>query len=270
MHVIGQKHNLELINNWETLPNFIIIQGDKDTGKTYMVKYLCDKFDKNYHLMGNSIQEIRKLINLMVEGSDTVFHFKDFDKASIQAKNALLKITEEPVMGNHIVITGSAQLQTLESRARRLQMEPYDYIDLQMMIRENYADVDTRKLFIAGFNTPSKINLYKSYESLNGVLKYAFEIFNEITHLTIDNVLQIMNSFEIRYDEVDGVDLFLSMLINIIEYNMREKLKFKFSYYETLDLLLNARDVLRREPTLNRKLLLYRTFYNIKLCGGSI
>lgn len=44
MQLIGQKSNLDIINKWETLPQFIIIQGDKHTGKSYLALYLSSIF----------------------------------------------------------------------------------------------------------------------------------------------------------------------------------------------------------------------------------
>ena len=35
MYIIGQEHNIEIINKLENLPNFVIIQGDRHMGKSY-------------------------------------------------------------------------------------------------------------------------------------------------------------------------------------------------------------------------------------------
>ena len=97
MQLIGQKNNLELIENWSSLPNFIIIQGDEHTGKSYFTLYLCNKFGLRYNKVKNGVNNVRSVIDLMGRDSKMLFHFDNFDSASIQAKNALLKITEEPV-----------------------------------------------------------------------------------------------------------------------------------------------------------------------------
>ena len=44
MYLAGQKSNLDLIKNWTSMPSFLIVQGNNDTGKTYFIKYLCKKF----------------------------------------------------------------------------------------------------------------------------------------------------------------------------------------------------------------------------------
>lgn len=76
----------------------------------------------------------------------------------------------------------------------------------------------------------------------------------------------MLRRFETRYNEgIDPCLLFLSMLINIIETDLKQK-QF-YSYYNILDTLMTAKQSLEREPTLNRKFLLYKTFYNIYLLG---
>ena len=78
MQIIGQKYNLDIINSWKEMPNFTIIQGDKNTGKTSLVFYMCEKFGLHYVKMKNGINDIRQLIKLMSPNSKTVYHFKDF------------------------------------------------------------------------------------------------------------------------------------------------------------------------------------------------
>lgn len=137
MQLIGQESNLDIISKWQTLPQFIIITGDKHTGKTHLTLYLCQQYNLQYVLMKNGINDIRKLLDVMKPNSNTLYHFKNFDSASIRAKNSLLKITEEPLPGNYIVITGGSQLKTLESRGRKLIMAPYSK-DLMISYLQKY------------------------------------------------------------------------------------------------------------------------------------
>lgn len=134
MFIIGQKNNLDIIDRWKTLPQFLIIQGDRHTGRTYLILYLCKKFKLTYHLMSNSVSDVRELLSKMKPNSNMIYHFKNFEEASNEAKNALLKITEEPIPGNYIIITGGPQIKTLESRAKRILMEPYTQQDMEHYI----------------------------------------------------------------------------------------------------------------------------------------
>ena len=221
MQIIGQVSNLEIINKWDKLPNFIIIQGDIHTGKTYLVDYICEKFKVDCVKMDNSIKDVRNLVNMMSEGANVVYYFKNFDKASIQAKNALLKVTEETPMGNTIIITGNKQIPTLESRARKLVMSAYTKEDMLMFISKYYLEKRAFDYYKAGFNTPSKVLLYKEYDGINDLLNYTYDIFDNLPVLSIDIIVYMLSRFDSRYDKLDVVILFLDMLINIINYKSK-------------------------------------------------
>lgn len=270
MQLIGQKNNLELINKWNVLPNFIIIQGDKHTGKTNMVLYLCQKFGLNYVSVNKSVKEVRGLISIMKPNSNVLYHFKDFDDATLQAKNALLKITEEPIPGNYIVITGGPQLKTLESRARRILMEPYTKLEIKKYMQPYFPnESDQDKLIVAGINSPAKVNYYKKYEQIQQLIAYAYEIFSKITYINPSIFIPMLSRFEDRYtpDKIDAVALFLQILINIVQYNVKEK--HYYSYNNVLNILLSSKKALEKEPTLKRKFLLFRTFYEIYVTEGN-
>ena len=270
MQLVGQKSNLELINKWKELPNFIIIQGDEHTGKTYLATYLCKKFGKHYVAMKNGIADIRGLLDIMVENSNAVYHFKNFDKASMQAKNALLKITEETPAGNTIIITGDAQIGTLESRAIKLVMSAYSEEEMVEYLSKYYMFNTAKNLYRAGINTPAKCMQYKSYEFIEQLVEYAYDIFEKLSYISIDALIMMLHRFEYRYDSLDPCLLFIDMLINIIEYNIKTNLSYKHSYHNILELLIECKEDLIQDSTLNRKMLLYRTFYQIQLLGGKL
>lgn len=271
MQIVGQKSNLELINSWSEMPNFIIIKGDRNTGKTTLALAMCEKFNMHYVKMKNGVNDVRELIKLMAPNSNTVYHFKDFDKASIQAKNALLKITEETPVGNTIIITGSTQIRTLESRARKLVMGAYSLEEMRPYMQKYIQAFDTQqKLYYAGINTPSKVEKYCKYEQLEQLLNFAYQVFNKITMLEDMDCISIMSSFQSKKekDEIDTVLLFLSMLIHIIETNILNKQQYDF--YKILNVLISAKESIEKDYTLNKKFILFRTFYTLQGMRGSI
>lgn len=271
MQLIGQKHNLEIIDKWEELPQFLIIQGGPNTGKKYLTLYLCKKFGLRYSPMKNSVKNVRQLVEYMSPDKNEVYHFDNFDDASIAAKNSLLKITEEPIPGNYIVITGGPQIKTLESRAKRIIMEPYSIDEMDSYMSNIWKDKNLKhNLFICGINTPAKVQIYKKYEPIEKLLNYVCDVFEHITYISPDYIISMLQMFEDRYDKVtegnepkiDAVMLFLNMLINMIKYNIEDK-QF-YSYYKILDILLDAKKKLQNEHTLRRKMLLFTTFYKIQ------
>ena len=270
MQLIGQTKNLDIINKWGDLPNFIIIQGDKHTGKTYLAKYICEKFNISYVAMKNGINDIRSLLETMSVGANVAYHFKDFDRASIQAKNALLKVAEETPTGNTIIVTGNKQIPTLESRARKLVMSAYTKEEMLTYIGKYYTENKVFDYYKAGFNTPSKVIMYKEYADIDDVLNYAYMIFDHLPILGIDMVVYMTQRFESRYDKLDIAVLFIDMLINIINYKSKYELGYRYSFQNVLDNLIECKEVLMKDPTLNRKFMLYKTFYKIMLLEGNL
>lgn len=264
MQIVGQENNLELINKYETLPQFIILSGDEHTGKTYFTKYLCNKFKLHYVKVENGINDVRKLLEVMKEDSNTLYHFKDFHRATTRAKNALLKITEEPKRGNYILISGSSQLRTLESRARKIIMQPYNKDEILEYMKVYFQDKSLQNnLYRVGINTPAKVELYKDCEYIGDLVSYACTIFEKITYISMDDIILMLSKFESRYEnkDIDICLLFLNMLINLIEYHI--KTKQLYEYYDILNILIDGKTQIIRESSLNRKLLIYRIFYAI-------
>lgn len=271
MQYIGQEKNINIIRRWQQLPNFIIIQGDKNTGKTYLVEYMSNYFKKKYIKLNNNVESVRTLINNVGDGANAIYHFKDFDNASIQAKNTLLKITEETPKEVTIVITGSHQLPTLESRATQLIMSAYNIDDLRPLLEENFNTTEIDKCIIAGFDTPTKIQLYKSYEHIDELLNFAFESFQYIINLKMIDVISITNSFNTRYlDTIDSSLLYLTMLINIINYKSKNELQYKYSFHNILKILIKAKEDIINNNNLNRKFIIYSALYQIKNLGGNL
>lgn len=270
MQLIGQEDNLKIINGWKTLPNFVIIQGDPHTGKTYLTLQICRIFKLHYVEVGNSVKEVRNLIDVMKPDSNTLYHFKNFESASLEAKNALLKVTEEPILGNYIIITGGPQIKTLQSRARKILMSPYSEEDMHLYMKSIYPDEELQsKLINAGINTPAKVYYYKQYEHIEPLLNFTYDVFEKITYISPEYIISMLSRFEDRYDEgIDACMLFLTMLINLIENSI--KIKRYYSYNDILNILLQGKKTLSKETTLRRKMMLFKIFYKISKLGVGI
>ena len=269
MYIVGQEKNLEIIEKWDSMPPFVIIQGDEHMGKTYLTTYLCKKFKLYYRELDNSVSTVRKLVSQMKPNGRTVYHFKNFHTASLEAKNALLKVTEEPVQGNYIVITGGPQLKTLESRARRILMAPYSESEMYTYMNAYFPEKTIQEALITcGINTPAKVEYYKEYEKLESLVAFTKQMVDKLTGMTPDIILMTMPRFENKYDGIDAYLLFLTMMINIIE--ARIKVHPSYSYDKILLVLLEGKKALIRQPTLKRKMLFVKMFYEIHLISKGV
>lgn len=265
MFLVGQERNLDLIKNWTTMPSFTIVQGNNDTGKTYFIKYLCKRYGLGYMLLNNKVDTIRKLVSTSKPNSNIVYHFKDFHLASLGAKNALLKITEEPLQGNYIAISGLKQIDTLESRARIIKMQPYTDADLNTYI-EKTADIDkdiAQRLISCNFRTPSLISKYCKVEGINELLNFAECIVSDITHIEQSDVDSIVSRFDRSYEagKEDKAIIFVELLCNLLEKQML--IKNYLSYNTEFNTLFKLRHLLASNTTFNRRLLLQSAFESL-------
>lgn len=264
MYLAGQKKNLDLIKNWNNMPSFLIVQGNNDTGKTYFIKYLCDRFGLGYILLDNKVDTVRHLVDSVNPETHTVYHFQDFHKASINAKNALLKITEEPLKGNYIAISGLKQIDTLESRARIIKMQPYTEEDLLEFIDNSSINENTaKKLIGCNFRTPSLLLKYGSVEGIDDLISYAEFVATDIVSLNQSDINNIVNRFDRSYDKgsVDLSLVFIEILCNILERQMLQKKYLCFS--KEFKKLFEAKHLLSQGTNYNRKLLLQSTFESL-------
>lgn len=128
--MIGQKTLLDKIDRLiDKYPKFSIIVGPKGSGKKQIVKYICDKLGVLCVNFGTGIDEVRKIIDLSYEQTEPICYVcSDADSMSLGAKNALLKITEEPPQKALFILTlesMSNTLETIQSRGTVLTLDPY-------------------------------------------------------------------------------------------------------------------------------------------------
>ena len=261
MYLVGQKKNLDLIKNWTTMPSFLIVQGNNDMGKTYFIQYLCKRFGLGYMLLDNKVDTIRKLVSTVKPNENIVYHFKDFHLASVNAKNALLKITEEPLQGNYIAISGLKQIDTLESRARIIKMQPYTDGELQEYIDNSTIDKNiAERLLKCNFRTPSTLLKYGTVDDIDTILSFAEYTATDILHLNQTDINNIANKFERSYEKgkVDKTLIYIEILCNLLEAQMLQK---KYLGYNTeFNVLFRAKHLLNQGVNYNRKLLLQSIF----------
>lgn len=123
-----------LLNQIDKLPRFLIIEGSNGSGKKTFVKELANRFSMRVLCFSSSIEDVRHAIDLSNQQSTpTIFAFLDADNMSTPAKNALLKVTEEPTENVYFVLTLRSldnTLGTIASRGQNLKLLPYGKEDL--------------------------------------------------------------------------------------------------------------------------------------------
>ena len=130
--MIGQKNNINTIIKWrcnKSVPRFIILSGDIGSGRLTLAKVIIKMINAKGIIMGNSIAEVRETIENAYTITDTTCYiFRNADDMKNEAKNALLKVVEEPPNNAYFIMTVQNidnMLGTIKSRGTVIKMEPY-------------------------------------------------------------------------------------------------------------------------------------------------
>lgn len=186
--MIGQKRILDYLDkHGDTLSHFIILVAPNGCGKRTIAKLIAEKQGATYAPCGVKVDEIREMINTANTVSEKVLYcIENADTMSLMAKNALLKVTEEPPKNAYIVMTvqnDSSLLGTIKSRGTVWQLEPYKPKEIREFIdtfkNEHNSEFSDWVSKVA--ITPGEVQLY---------FKYGQE-FIDYVNLVIDNIAEV-------------------------------------------------------------------------------
>lgn len=137
MNIIGQKKLLSTIDNLienNNFPRYSIIVGNTGSGKKLITSYIAEGLEALLVPCELSVDSVREVIDLSYsQTSPTLYMWADANKMSAGAKNAVLKVTEEPPQNAYFVMTTdnvNGLLNTLTSRGTVFNINPYTVEDL--------------------------------------------------------------------------------------------------------------------------------------------
>jgi len=212
--IIGQKKILDYINtSLSQFPSFTILVAPQGSGKRILAHYIADRLGAEYAPCGVKVDEVREVIETaMTVQTKVVYCFEDADNMRNEAKNSMLKITEEPPKNAYFIMTVENDgniLDTIKSRAVVLHLEPYtrdeisQYLDSGKFISSDYD----KDLVCDIATTPRQAELLFAYG----------EDFIDYVNLVIDNIAEVepANAFKsskmlsFKKEDVDKYDLVL-------------------------------------------------------------
>lgn len=203
--MIGQqnmKYRLQTLKESGKLPHFLIITGDRGSGKKTLLK---EMFPDIYYPEDLSVDSIRKIVEISYKYSNGIFALPDADNMSLAAKNALLKVVEECPNHNYYIMTLESPyntLDTIRSRAIIMNMDTYTeseivkYCNRNEMHTDEFSDI-VRRLC----TTPGEVDLLEGY----GVIDfYSFVslVMANISRVSNTNALKISDYISMK--EGDG------------------------------------------------------------------
>lgn len=143
--MIGQKNNINTLIKWrcnKSVPRFIILSGSEGSGRLTFAKIIIKMINAHGVIIGNSIDDVRKNIeNAYMITEPTCYIFRNADDMSTAAKNALLKVVEEPPNNAYFIMTVQNvdnMLGTIKSRGTVIKMEPYSKKELESVCEDDF------------------------------------------------------------------------------------------------------------------------------------
>ena len=193
--MIGQTKLLERILKLEkNFPQFTIFVGPKGSGKKTLVNELFTRLSIPVHSFTGAIDDVRRVIDIASEQREPICYLlPDADNMSVNAKNALLKITEEPPANAYFVITlldANNTLGTILSRGTCFNLDPYGKEELRSYILYKQYNTEVMNIALSICNNTGEINELFSYD-VKAFYKFAETIVNNIHIPKTGNIFKI-------------------------------------------------------------------------------
>jgi DNA polymerase III delta prime subunit len=221
--MIGQ-HNLQsrieqLIENG-TFPRFSILVGPKGSGKKILAHEIEHMFNAwrvysdfidVYRLPDVKIDTIRDMIAQSYKQVRTmVYIIPDADNMSPAAKNAILKVTEEPPNEAYFIMTLEDEnntLETIRSRGTVFHMDRYTPDEIEQYLTRRYGILDNRELSIVRgiCETPGDVDIITD-EGIIAFHDYVELVVDNIAEVSLANAFKIPSKVALK-DDAEGYDL---------------------------------------------------------------
>ena len=219
MNIVGQKRLLLDIDNLvdnNNFPRYSIINGAEGSGKKLISAYIANKLDAVLVPCDLSVNSVREVIDLSyTQTSPTVYMWADANTMSINAKNAVLKVTEEPPQNSYFIMTTdniNGLLGTLTSRGRVFNMSPYTTTELQEYAERKLPNITKEELttIISISTTPQDVmNLSEiDINKFNLVVK---TLCDRVGEVNLANELKIPTFLKFKEDDKDKFEPILFM-----------------------------------------------------------
>lgn len=224
--MIGQNSILSTTDTWiekGQVPRFLIISGGRGSGKTTLVKEIARRMKAYLIECGSSVDAVREAVNNCYKCSaTTVYLFDDADAMSTAAKNAMLKITEEPPRQAHFIVTvrnSENMLETLRSRATNISMQPYTSAELDL-----FYDKYTHKKNQLIREVCDAPGMMLEMEKINveELINFCETIVDNIRQVTGVNAFKIVQRIRLK-EEGEGYDP--ELFFHCMKYVLLERLR---------------------------------------------
>ena len=222
--MIGQRNlqnQIEQLIKNRTFPRFSILVGPKGSGKKTLAHEIGHMFNAwrvssdyvdVYRLPDVKIDTVREIITQAYKRITTmVYIIPDADNMSNAAKNALLKVTEEPPNEAYFIMTLEDEnntLETIRSRGTVFHMDRYTPDEILQFAEKDSGShyvQEVRDIITGICDTPGDvITLYNS--GIKEFYDYVQLVVDNIAEVSLANAFKIPSKVALK-DDVEGYDL---------------------------------------------------------------
>lgn len=228
--MIGQLNALSLVDTMldSGFPHFIVLIAPKGCGKRTLAKYISDKLDASYAECGIKVDEVREVIDTAYKVRDkVVFCIADADTMRVEAKNAMLKITEEPPGNAYFILTvqdDSTLLDTIKSRAVQIILDPYMPNELveYCALKDWNKNPEQIQEMCSMVSTPYELEKLNEYGS--EFIDYVELVLDNIADVEPSNAFKSSSKLALKAGATEGYDLgvFFSVFIYFCEKRLED------------------------------------------------
>lgn len=231
--MIGQqrlKDLFELLIKEHDFPRFTILCGPQGSGRKTMCEWIAVTMHKwmsinLYRLPDVKVDTIRQMITSAYQATRTTLYLiQDADTMSLAAKNALLKVTEEPPNNAYFVMTledANNTLDTVKSRGSIYWMDNYTSDEILEYAKRNQLTQDEIGIVKAICDVPGDVdNLCK--QKPTDFYAYVVKAVDYIAEVEGANAFKLGDKIALKQD-AEGYDLklffraFMSICMERIE-----------------------------------------------------
>lgn len=210
---VGQKPLITQISNEienGVFPRFSIFVGQPGDEKNKFAQLIAHLLNAHYVLADCKVDSIRDIIIESYKCQTvTVYAINNVDDMSLQAKNALLKVTEEPPNKAYFVMTLDNidnTLPTIKSRGSVYHLIRYSRDELSNYAKSQYDDPEPIIERLMCFcETPGDIDVLHVHD-VEEFLQFVDKVFKNVATVSGSNAFKIADSLKFK-DADDKYDL---------------------------------------------------------------
>lgn len=254
--MIGQQellNKLYSLSKTKQLPRFILLTGEVGSGKHLVVNSIKDYTGFDLVEVGTKVDDIRDMINSAYSIQEpTIYAIYDADTMTEAAKNAMLKLCEEPTNSAYVIMTLTSRANTLEtilSRAIEYKMNTYSNAEL-LDYYHQLGGTELDEFVVSVCKTPGQIKQLVDI-GVHDFYDFVDLVFNNIEKVSGSNSFKIGNSLALGNEEDKyPLDLFFKAFINMCSKASKSTDKYYYGVLITSEYLREL-----RHATLNKTML---------------